>query len=137
MKVYLAVPLVKNRNQKKAKSISKILNDLELQIINEWVLWDNPNPNLDPKGIYERDFKAIKKCDFFICEVTKPSIGIGIELMLAKKFQKKLICISQKSEISNMVKGMPNIIKIQYSSLKELSNKLRSKISSLDNNDFN
>jgi len=136
-KFYFAVPLVKNRNKKKAKLISKILFNLGFQITNEWVLWDDPNPNMVPREIYERDIQAIKRCDFFVCEVTLPSTGIGIELMVAKKFQKKLICIYKKTDISNLVQGMPGIIKIKYSNYTDLSNKLRSKISNLSNNDFN
>ena len=38
MKAYFAVPLVKHRNKKNTKLIAKILNDLGIQIINNWIL---------------------------------------------------------------------------------------------------
>ena len=128
MKAYLAVPLVNNRDSNLAKNIVQILKDLGCEIMSEWVLWDNPNPNLDPDGIYKRDYNAIKSCDCLIADVSDPSIGVGMEIMLAKSLGKKIICLYSDTEISNFLKGMPGITKIRYSNLKELNQKLRSDI---------
>jgi len=128
MKAYLAVPLVNNRDSNLAKNIVQILKDLGCEIMSEWVLWDNPNPNLDPDGIYKRDYNAIKSCDCLIADVSRPSIGVGMEIMLAKSLGKKTICIYSDTKISNFLKGMPGITKIRYSNLKELNQKLRSDI---------
>lgn len=124
MKAYFAVPLVKHRNKQNAKLIAKILNDLGIQIINNWILLDDPNPNLDFDGIYLRDLKAIEKCDIFVAEITKPSTGIGIEIMMAKKFRKKIVCIYKEKLISRMILGMPGITKIKYFNVKDLGKKL-------------
>ncbi len=128
MRAYLAVPLVKNRDQKKAKLIAKILVNLGIRINNQWILLDNPNSNLSPQEIYQRDIGAIKECDYFVCDISKPSVGIGIELMVAKKFRKKIICIYTRTDISNLIKGMQGIVKIQYTNFEQLSDKLRSKL---------
>jgi len=128
MKAYLAVPLVNNRDSNLAKNIVQILKDLGCEIMSEWVLWDNPNPNLDPDGIYKRDYNAIKSCDCLIADISRPSIGVGMEIMLAKSLGKKIICLYSDTKISNFLKGMPGITKIRYSNLKELNQKLRSDI---------
>jgi len=130
MKAYLAAPLVNNRDSNLAKNIVQILKDLGCEILSEWVLWDNPNPNLDEKGIYKRDYNAIKSCDCLIADISRPSLGVGIEIMMAKNFRKKIICIYKNPEISNMVKGMPGITHIYYSNMHDLSKKLRSEITS-------
>lgn len=127
MRVYFATPLVKYRNKQNARSINKILTELKLQIVNEWVLWDDPNPKLDSKKIYARDINAIKKCDVFVADITKPSTGIGIEIMAAKKFNKKIICVHKGAIVSNMVLGMPGIVVIRYSDMRYLREQLRSK----------
>lgn len=126
MKVYLAVPLQKNRNNTLAKGIYKILLNINCQILSEWVLWDEPNPNMEPAGIYRRNYEAIKSCDILLAEVSSPSIGVGMEIMLANMLRKKIICIYSKTEISNMVKGIPMAFVVRYNNLNDLSESLHS-----------
>ncbi len=132
MKIYLAVPLQKNRNNQLAKEIHKILIKFGCQVLSEWVLWDNPNPNLDPKGIYERNYKAIKTCDLLIAEASNPSIGVGMEVMYAHILGKKIVCVYMGTNISNMVKGLPGIILLNYVDLNDLAEKLGSEIHHLN-----
>lgn len=127
-KIYLSTPLQKNRNQQLAKTIYKIIEDLGCKVVSEWVIWDDPNPNLNPREIYQRDYKAIKACDFLIAEVTNPSIGIGMEIMLAYTFKKKIICLHKKSRFSNMVKGLPRVVHFQYKTKDDLKPLLKSKL---------
>ena len=129
MKAYLAVPLVNNRDSNLAKNIVQILKDLGCEIMSEWVLWDNPNLNLDPDGIYKRDYNAIKSCDCLIADISRPSIGVGMEIMLAKSLGKKIICLYSDTKISNFLKGMPGIDIISFHNVNELAKKLRQKIS--------
>lgn len=124
MKVYLAVPLQKNRNNVLAQEIANILQGFGCKIISEWVLWNNPNLNLNQKAIYERNFEAISSCELFLAEVSNPSIGVGMEIMLAHSLGKKIICIYSNTEISNMVKGLPDIILFSYKNLEDLKEKL-------------
>lgn len=126
MKVYLSVPLRNNRNQSLAKQIYAILNECGYEIISDWILLDNPNPNLDTKGIYERDYNAIKSCNLFIAEVSQPSIGIGMEIMLAKVFEKKIVCIHRRDKkISNFLIGLPGVLILSYDNLDELKDNLK------------
>jgi len=127
-KIYLSVPLQTNRNQNISKTIYQILQDLGCKVISSWVIWDDPNPNLNPMEIYQRDYEAIKACDLLIAEVTKPSTGVGMEIMLASTFHKKIICLHKKSRLSNMIKGLPGIVIFHYKTKDDLKLFLKSEI---------
>lgn len=129
MKVYLAVPLQNNRDRTLTKQIFTILNEYGYEIISDWILLDNPNPNLDTKGIYERDYNAIKSCDLVIAEVSKPSIGVGMEIMLARFLEKEIICVYRKGEkISNFLMGMPELSIFSYDNFDDLIHDIRKSI---------
>jgi len=122
--VYLAAPLVNNRDNTLTKTIYKILKNAKCEIISEWVLWDDPNPNLNPVEVYQRDYQAIESCNLFVAEISKPSIGVGMEIMLAKTLGKKILCLHSQTSISNFLKGTPNVVIIFYSDLNELQIKI-------------
>lgn len=134
MKVYLAMPLRLNRNQGLANILYQLLNDLRCEILSGWVLWDDPNQGLDPNGIYKRDNNAISSCDVLIAEVSEPSIGVGMEIMLAKSLGKKVICISKRKYISNFLIGLPGIDLLFYDTQPELREKLSKTLMALGSN---
>src|SRR3989442_13393865 len=98
MKVYLAVPLLYNRNKILTGQIFKIIKDLGCHIVSEWLLWDDPNPSLNASEVYERDSKGIESCDVLIAEVSEPSVGVGLEIMFGYKSKKKIICIHKNTK---------------------------------------
>ncbi len=103
-----------------------MLKNFGFDIISDWILLENPNPNLDYRGIYERDSNAIKTCNLFIAEVSQPSIGVGMEIMLAKVFEKKIVCIHRKDKkISNFLIGLPGVLILSYDNLDELKDNLQ------------
>ena len=128
MKVYLAVPLQTNRNKSLSLTLYKIITKLGFEIVSDWVTWDDPNPNLEAHGIYQRDFNAIQNSDILVAEISLPSMGVGMEIMYAHTLGKPVVCISSDDKISNMVKGLPNVILIHYSDMSQLEKELRSKI---------
>lgn len=128
MEVYLAVPLKLNRDRRQAKKIYKVLLALGCRINSEWVLWDDPNPNLSPEEVYKRDLTAINDCDVLVADVTYPSIGVGFEIMYALNKSKQVICISKTRRISNILKGATAIEIIYYSKFDDLSKKMKTKI---------
>lgn len=131
MKIYLSVPLVLNRDGKKAEKISNIISNLGEEIISDWVTLKNPNPGLDERGIFERDYLAIKSCEVMLAEVSEPSIGIGMEIMLAHTLKKKIICIHQNKKISNFLKGIPNVSILSYDDIRSLEQKLENEFDML------
>ena len=64
---------------------------------------------------------------YFCCRDNKAEYRNRIELMTAKKFKKKIICVYKDANVSNMVLGMPGIVIIKYSNMNDLMKKLRSK----------
>jgi len=130
MKVYLAVPLRNNRNRLTAKKIYETIEDLGSEVLSDWILLDDPNPGLTPNGIYLRDYDAISSCDLFLADVSKPSIGVGMEIMLAKHLGKKIICIYQNDKkVSNFLMGMPKTLVLSFDTINNLKNILRDNLS--------
>lgn len=130
MKVYLAVPLRNNRNRLTAKKIYETIEDLGSEVLSDWILLDDPNPDLTPNGIYLRDYDAISSCDLFLADVSKPSIGVGMEIMLAKHLGKKIICIYKNDKkVSNFLMGMPKTLVLSFDTINNLKNILRDNLS--------
>jgi len=137
VKVYLAVPLRNNRNKLLAKQLFDIIKSQGFDVLSDWILLDDPNPNLNAQGIYERDYKAIKLCDLFLAEISNPSTGVGMEIMLAKLLGKKIFCFHEKnSKVSNFLLGTPEISIIKYDNI-HLKSILIETISSVNNQSIN
>jgi len=120
VKVYLATPLNNNRDIEKSQLLSNALTEINLEIISKWVTWNDPNPNLNSKQIFQRDINAIEESDILIAEVSSPSIGVGMEIMYAHFLHKPILCAHTSDTISNMVKGMPHCTVIKYSDFNDL-----------------
>lgn len=126
LQIYVAVPLRNGRDIELSRKIIKLIQDLGHNVISDWLLLSDPNPGLSPSGIYERDYKAISSCDLILAEVSNPSIGIGMEIVLGKYLGKKIICIHKKeNKVSNLLLGTPKIIILSYSDENNLKKVLQ------------
>jgi nucleoside 2-deoxyribosyltransferase len=68
--------------------------------------------NISERDIYARDVEWLMSSDIVIAEVTTPSLGVGYELGLAEKLNKKILCIYREQEgkrLSAMIGGNPKI----------------------------
>lgn len=55
---------------------------------------------------FERAIKTIKSSDFILADVSYPSTGQGMELMIAKQLKKPLMLIAQEgNKVSGLIKG--------------------------------
>ncbi len=87
------------------------------------------NPNTTSLGekiseekIFKRDMKWLKKADIMVAEVTNPSLGVGYELAMAEKMNKKILCLyrpSRGKSLSAMVRGNIKFKVIDYKTLKD------------------
>ena len=87
------------------------------------------NPNTTSLGekiseekIFKRDMKWLKKADIVVAEVTNPSLGVGYELAMAEKMNKKILCLyrpSRGKSLSAMVRGNIKFKVIDYKTLKD------------------
>lgn len=72
--------------------------------------------------------KVIEEADLFIAEVSRPSLGLGIEIGRAEQIGKKILCIYKKSEkVSSSLKYVDAIL-IEYNDEKDMIDKIKKEI---------
>ena len=67
--------------------------------------------------LYWRDIAWIETCDWFIADVTQPSLGVGYEIALAEHLHKKIVCMYYKKgvrQLTAMVRGNHRLPIIDY-----------------------
>jgi nucleoside 2-deoxyribosyltransferase len=125
-RIYLSVPLVVNRDIETAKEIARIIKTTGHEIISDWVLERDPNGGLAEAEVFKRDTEGVRGCDTIIAEVSTPSHGVGMELMLAHLLGKEIICAYRAgTKLSWMIRGLPNAILIEYKNMRDLKEKLQ------------
>ena len=129
-KVYLSVPIIANRDTRTAREIARVIKSAGHELISPWVISEDPNDGLNEAGVFERDVSAVSRCDIIIAEVSVPSHGVGMELMLAHTRGKKVICVHRQGiRLSWMVKGLPGAVLIEFKDEKNLRKKLSIELS--------
>jgi nucleoside 2-deoxyribosyltransferase len=129
-KVYLSVPLIANRDVRTALEIVSVIKSSGHALISPWVVNEDPNDGLNESGVFERDTNAVLRCDTIVADVSIPSLGVGMEVMLAHTSGKQVICVHrQGTRVSWMVKGMPGAILIEFKDELDLIEKLSMKLS--------
>ena len=78
--------------------------------------------------IYQRDVENVLRSDLVIAEISNPSLGVGMELMLSIESMKPLLLFynGDTEKLSKMVKGAPGKALFVYDSLEDVERKLRS-----------
>lgn len=67
--------------------------------------------------LYWRDIAWIETCDWFVADVTQPSLGVGYEIALAEQLRKKIVCLYYKKgarQLTAMVRGNHRLQIIDY-----------------------
>ena len=82
----------------------------------------------EPSLIYRRDVEHVRLCDLLIAEVSSPSLGVGMEIMLAIELRKPVLMFLQSNseQVSKMVLGAEGKVLFRYMFLKEVDQVLRS-----------
>jgi len=129
-KVYLSVPIIANRDTRTALEIAGVIKSTGHELISTWVLNEDPNDGLTEAGVFERDTSAVRRCDTIVADVSTPSLGVGMEVMLAHTLGKGVICVyRQGTKLSWMVKGLPGAVLIEFKDGRDLREKLSMKLS--------
>lgn len=124
-KVYLSVPLIANRDMRTALELAGVIKSSGHELISPWVINNDPNNGLNESGVFERDTNAVMRCDKIVADVSIPSLGVGMEVMLAHASGKEVICVHrQGTRVSWMIKGMPGAILIEFKDESDLKEKL-------------
>ena len=132
LKVYLAVPIIANRNVNKARIIACILSELGYKLASDWVISENPGYHLSPAAVFQRDTQSVRNCDVLVAEVSTRSHGVGMEIMLAQVLGKPIIALYQPSApVSRLLQGIQNTRLIEYTSIDILRLSLKQALASL------
>lgn len=79
----------------------------------------------DTQDVYNQDIKWLEESDFVIAECSKPSLGVGYEMAYAEKLNKPVYIFYRKGIfLSAMLDGNKNLNCFEYSSEKELFDKI-------------
>ncbi len=85
------------------------------------------HPNITPKEVYEKDYGIVANAKIIIAYVGEPSLGVGIELEIAKNNNTDIVLIFHKNDkVSRMARGVPGVkFIVQYDSEEDALNQLR------------
>lgn len=80
-----------------------------------------------PEFIYKRDVENVMKSDFVVAEISNPSLGVGMEIMLSIEYLKPLLLFynSDINSLSKMVRGAVGKALFVYDSLEDVDRILR------------
>ncbi|MGY5855205.1 MAG: nucleoside 2-deoxyribosyltransferase [Candidatus Thorarchaeota archaeon] len=122
--VYLSAPIITKASRKDefCSNAVKILEDLGLNVFAPQFLGQ-----AEPEEIYRRDVHNVRMCDFLVTEVSNPSLGVGMEIMLAIELIKPILMFFEGNieSLSKMVRGADGKVLIEYSTLEDVERTLR------------
>lgn len=81
----------------------------------------------EPNVIFERDVSNVRKSDFLIAEVSNPSLGVGMEIMLSIELTKPVLLFysSESDRLSKMITGAKGKALFVYDSLEDVDRIIR------------
>ena len=124
VQAYLSAPIIHSdlRKDDFCTVVVKLLEDKGITVFAPQFLGP-----ASPEVIYQRDVDNVLKSDFIIAEISNPSLGVGMELMLSIEHIKPLLLFynSDIERLSKMVKGAPGKALFTYDSLDEVDRILR------------
>jgi len=129
-RVYLSVPIIANRDTRTALEMAGVIKSAGHELISPWVLREDPNGGLNAAGVFERDTNAVRRCDTIVADVSIPSHGVGMEVMLAHTLGKEVICVyRQGTRLSWMIRGLPGAVLVEFKDGRDLRENLSVKLS--------
>ncbi len=134
MKVYLSVPIIANRDLKKALLLSKTIEAMGHEVVSKWVSEADPGYAITPLQVFARDTRGVENSDVLVAEISVPSHGVGMEIVLAYTHGKKIICLFMKGAvISRMIRGIPGAFLVECASEEEMAEKLKELLEKKEN----
>jgi nucleoside 2-deoxyribosyltransferase len=122
---YLSAPIIHTNLRKDdfCYTVITVLEDVGITVFAPQLLEER-----DPDKVYRRDVEQVRLSDFIIAEVSSPSLGVGMEIMLAIDLVKPVIMFHHSSaeRVSKMAVGADSKVLFEYSSMKEVEKILRS-----------
>ncbi|MFQ5831759.1 MAG: nucleoside 2-deoxyribosyltransferase [Candidatus Thorarchaeota archaeon] len=121
---YLSGPIIQSHERRDDfyKLVIRTLAEEDVEVFAPQFL-----PPASAKEIYERDVHYVRSCDLLIAEVSSPSHGVGMEIMLAIELSKPVLMFHHRNSgsISRMVLGADGKALFTYEDLEEVVEILR------------
>lgn len=84
---------------------------VELYCPHEYSDPSHKTESLNPQEVYELNKKRVQENEVVVAYVGEPSLGVGIELEIAREVGKPIILLSETgSKVSRMARGVPGVI---------------------------
>lgn len=130
MRAYLSVPVIANRSLETARLMAESIKTAGYELVSPWVLSDLEIRPSKSVNIFLRDKEAVEECDVIVADVSKPSTGVGMEVMMAYLARKRIVLVAQiGSTITRMLTDMGEAEWVHFtdgaSLIKGLEEKLR------------
>lgn len=127
MRIYLSVPIVANRDANRARAMAEAIRDSGHEVSSPWVLGPTEQYDNSSVDIFERDRLGVERSDAIVADVSRPSIGVGMELMAAYHAGKRIIVTMKRgSVVSGMVAFMAPKESIEFDDETDLYSSLKS-----------
>lgn len=126
MKIYFAGSIRSGRS--KVADYSKIVGKLQefgtvlTTHVADTTLTSSGEQDLNESQIYARDLKWLQEADLLVADVSIASLGVGYEIALSEKLNKKIICLYDEcaeNKLSAMIAGNPNLMIFKYKNIDE------------------
>lgn len=80
------------------------------------------SPRLNPSETYRRDTNEVRMSDFLVAEISSPSLGVGMEIMLAIDLVKPVLMFYRKDskDLSYMALGAEGKAAFEYESASDV-----------------
>ena len=123
VQVYLSGPII-HSHLRKDEFYRTVVDSLEARGIS--VFAPQFLGPASPDEIYRRDVENVRKADFLVAEVSNPSLGVGMELMLAITLKQPILMFYDKNAgpLSKMVVGAEGKAILEYSTMEEVAGML-------------
>jgi len=122
--VYLSAPIIQKESRKDdfCSTVIRVIEDIGLNIFAPQLLGP-----AEPEEIYRRDVHNVRLSDFLIVEVSNPSLGVGMEIMLGIELKKPLLLFydAEAGPISKMVTGADGKVMFEYRTTDDIEKILR------------
>ena len=95
------------------------------ELSSPWVLEPSEGRSIPVSNVFDRDRRGVKSSDAVVADVSSPSIGVGMELMAAHHYGKRVIvAFKRKSVVSRMLLQMEPKETIEFYDDAELHRRL-------------
>ncbi len=121
LKVYLSVPMIANRALERARLMANAIEDAGHEVTSPWVLGPVERSGKSGVNVFVRDMTGAEKSDVIVADITEPSIGVGMEIMVAYKARRRVILLAKKGKVtSRMLNDMDRKETIEYTEENEV-----------------